>query len=269
MQAIVDYERAHSIPPNWVNFAISRSSESGAWQRAERGESQLDDAWFAAFRADLHSEKVWEEYHRVYAARRNKRGGEGKGEKRWDADVDADADGGVEGKVEEEGKVELPPMPRMDTTTLFWTMMIVSRTPDAHMFPALRRLRESGRFILGALSNTVPFPEWHPFGRKDWTDDIRGVFDVFVGSADVGLRKPNREAYDFAVKRLDEFDRKRGGTGVRAEDVLFLDDIGENLKTGKKVGMKTIRVWLGRTEEAVKELEGFTEMRLSEDKARL
>lgn len=36
---------------------------------------------------------------------------------------------------------------------------------------------------------------------------------------------------------------------------MFLDDIGENLKMGREVGMRTVRVVLGRTWRAVKELE--------------
>ncbi len=70
------------------------------------------------------------------------------------------------------------------------------------------------------------------------------------------MRKPSRDIYELAIKRLDEFDKQKGGSGVRGEDIVFLDDIGENLKMGREVGMRTIRVQLGKTWRAVKQLEG-------------
>ena len=82
------------------------------------------------------------------------------------------------------------------------------------------------------------------------------------------MRKPQKEIYELAVRRLNEFDRQNGGQGVKAEDVLFLDDIGENLKMAKSVGMRTIRVQLGKTWRAVKELEKEAGVELMDEKTR-
>jgi len=49
---------------------------------------------------------------------------------------------------------------------------------------------------------------------------------------------------------------------VKAEDILFLDDIGENLKAAKANGFRTLKVNLGRTYEAVEELESVTGLKL-------
>ena len=124
------------------------------------------------------------------------------------------------------------------------------------MFPALRYLRTKSSFILGALSNNITFPPDHPFSRppSDPSSDIRAQFNVFVASAEVGMRKPAREIYELAVARLDEVDRGKGGSGITAGDVLFLDDIGENVKVARALGMRTIKVVLGQTEEAVRSL---------------
>lgn len=56
---------------------------------------------------------------------------------------------------------------------------------------------------------------------------------------------------------------------IEAKDVVFLDDIGENLKMGKQVGWRTIKVLLGRTDEAVKELERITGLDLLEADKRI
>ena len=163
--------------------------------------------------------------------------------------------GGIAGS---EAKVDeyIPPLPWIDSTSLFWGMMSISRAPDPFMFPALRYLRMQTSFLLGALSNNITFPPDHPFSRpaSDPASDIRAQFDVFVASADVGMRKPAREIYELTVQRLDEFDKRRGGSGIGPRDVLFLDDIGQNVKMARSLGMRTIKVVLGETEEAVRSL---------------
>jgi beta-phosphoglucomutase-like phosphatase (HAD superfamily) len=169
---------------------------------------------------------------------------------------------------------------------MFWQMMRMSRTPDPYMYPALRKLGASGQFVLGALSNTVVYPTGIRDDRDElftkglthapWPNpyaadstDIADCFDVFISSAHVGVRKPSPEAYELAVREMDRVGRAKGMGSVRAGDVVFLDDIGINLKWAKKGGLRTIKVDLGRTREAVEELERVTGMNLLEGKARL
>lgn len=141
------------------------------------------------------------------------------------------------------------------------------------MFPALLKLRASGRYILGALSNTVIFPVGHELAETAFGDAVRGFFDVFISSAHVGLRKPDPEMYELALRELDAFARRNAGTerardlkweaGVRADEVVFLDDIGENLKGARRVGFETVKVGLGRAFEAVERLEDLTGLELA------
>jgi hypothetical protein len=51
--------------------------------------------------------------------------------------------------------------------------------------------------------------------------------------------------------------------------VVFLDDIGSNLKAASKLGIRCIRVRIGKETDAVRELEEIMHMKLSNDKARL
>ena len=170
-----------------------------------------------------------------------------------------------------EDKVAAPPIPLIDGESLFWSMMSASRHVDPYIFPALERLSsQKDRPIIGALSNTVVFPPDHPWRRKEPSSSSSNptvadafllnpnkYFDVYIASAEVGMRKPSHDIYNLAIQRLDEFDKRKGGNGINTEDVVFLDDIGENLKTAREMGMKTIRVQLGKTWRAVKELEGI------------
>ena len=165
----------------------------------------------------------------------------------------------------------LPPIPSIDGESLFWSMMSASRYPDPYIFPALERLSsQKDRPIIGALSNTVTFPPGHSWSRKEFSSpssdpkvsdafllNPEKYFDIYIASAEVGMRKPSRDIYELALQRLNEFDKQKGRTGINPEDVVFLDDIGENLKTAREVGMKTIKVQLGKTWRAVKELENI------------
>ncbi len=145
------------------------------------------------------------------------------------------------------------------------------------MYPALRALKKSGKYILAALSNTLIFPPDHPYS-KDSPDDPRKLFDVFISSAHVGLRKPDPAIYALALKEVNRFAKENAetkgkglgwGQGVKAEEVLFIDDIGENLKAGKKAGFQTIKVNLGRAYEAVDQLEEVTGLSLAGDHPRI
>jgi FMN phosphatase YigB (HAD superfamily) len=189
------------------------------------------------------------------------------------------------GVVDIEGGESIPPVPTIDAKALFWEMMRMSRQPDPYMYPALKRLRK--HFVLGALSNTVAFPEGilddrgvlfdkslthapapNPYAGD--STDIRDCFDVFISSAHVGLRKPDPKVYELAVRELSKISEERGKGPITASEVLFIDDIGVNLKWAKKSGLRTIKVNLGETKDAVKELERETGVKLlDEEKAKL
>lgn len=233
-QAILNYEIKNNIPPGWVNHSISRSAPNGAFQKLERGEILLDHHFFAAFSHDLHNPTLWSNFYTTKAV---------------------PANSSLPSTV--------PGMPKVDAEWLFWEMMTISKTPDPWMYPALLKLKESKNYILAALSNTVIFPPSHPFSSDAASKNLRSLFDVFISSAHVGLRKPSPEMYALALQSVNTFSVKNGRGRVEAGDVLFLDDIGENLKGGRKLGFQTLKVQLGRAFEAVDELEKVTGLNLA------
>ncbi|KXG49060.1 HAD-superfamily hydrolase, subfamily IA, variant 3 [Penicillium griseofulvum] len=235
-QAILDYELAQNIPPGWVNFSISRTAPNGSWHKLERGDIKMDANFFAGFNADLRDPELWKQFHQQLQKKK-----------------------GTSGST-------IPPLPTVDAEWLFWEMMRISRTPDRYMYPALKKLRESGQFLMGALSNTVIFPDGHEYNNAS---EVKQQFDFFISSAHTGLRKPDPKIYQVALQEMDSLAKRRGLAGVNPDDVVFFDDIGENLKGAKKAGMRTVKVTLGKTQDAVKELEKLTGLQLlDEDKAR-
>jgi putative hydrolase of the HAD superfamily len=80
--------------------------------------------------------------------------------------------------------------------------------------------------------------------------EILQLFDEVVESSVEGVRKPNPKIYQIALERMD----------IKAEECVFLDDLGINLKPAKALGMKTIKVLNGQ--QALEELEQHTGLKL-------
>jgi putative hydrolase of the HAD superfamily len=58
------------------------------------------------------------------------------------------------------------------------------------------------------------------------------LFDVIIESSKSGLRKPDPRIYELACREME----------VEPEEVVFLDDLGINLKPARAMGMTTIKV---------------------------
>lgn len=207
----------------------------------ERGEAPMDANFFKGFNSDLRRPDLWKDFYTREMKKQNL-------------------------TVE-----SIPPVPEVDAEWMFWEMMRASRAPDPWMWPALQKLKASGKYLIAALSNTMIYPEGHEFNTPP-ADDVRSIFDLFISSAHVGLRKPDPKIYQLAVKEVDKYARENAEgkgkglgweNGVKPEEITFLDDIGENLKAAKKAGFSTIKVNLGMAYDAVSALEELTGLQLA------
>ena len=70
-------------------------------------------------------------------------------------------------------------------------------------------------------------------------------FDALQISCEDGLRKPDKKAFEFVLKKLK----------VKPEESVFIDDKRENLDVAKELGMKTILFKNNR--QLIKNLEQF------------
>ena len=99
------------------------------------------------------------------------------------------------------------------------------------MVEALRRCGE--RLKTAMLTNNFRSPSGG--SSHDSRGDLDAIFEMFdevVESSVVGVRKPEPRFYEIACQRL----------GVRADECVFLDDLGINLKPARAMGMTTIKV---------------------------
>lgn len=125
----------------------------------------------------------------------------------------------------------------LDTAALMHGIAERSRiVPE--MLAAVRRIRADG-FRVAALTNNWEAPD----ALHARMQELRDEFDVFVESCREGLHKPDPRIYEIVLERL----------GVAADEVIFLDDIGRNLKPAGALGMTTIKVTC--PEQALAELD--------------
>ncbi len=117
------------------------------------------------------------------------------------------------------------------------------------MLAAVRRIRDEG-LKTAALTNNWRADADAP-GVAEHTPELADIFDLIIESAIEGLRKPDPRIYELTCARL----------GVIAEQTIFLDDLGTNLKSARALGMTTIKV--GDPAVALAELEGVLGFSLS------
>jgi len=102
------------------------------------------------------------------------------------------------------------------------------------MVEALRRISE--RLITGCITNNVKAGEGAGMARSPEkvaaNEAIMKMFQVVIQSSVVGVRKPNPKIYEMAYEALN----------VAPEEVVYLDDLGINLKPARAMGMQTIKV---------------------------
>ncbi|XP_065062063.1 acyl-CoA dehydrogenase family member 10-like isoform X2 [Rhopilema esculentum] len=111
--------------------------------------------------------------------------------------------------------------------------------PFSNMMDAVQCLKAEG-VKTAILTNNFFVRENESFLPMD-----QSLFNVVVESCKEGVRKPDPIIYERTLKRLN----------VEAEETVYLDDLGQNLKPGKELGMHTIKV--SDTRDAIRELENI------------
>jgi putative hydrolase of the HAD superfamily len=110
--------------------------------------------------------------------------------------------------------------------------MSVSVRPE--MVALLQRLR--GRYVLACLTNNMhvghgPALSTNP-ERAAEVEAVFALVDHVIESRRIGVRKPEPAFYTIACERA----------AVAPHEVVFLDDLGINLKPARALGMQTIKV---------------------------
>ncbi|KAJ2557252.1 hypothetical protein EV175_001455 [Coemansia sp. RSA 1933] len=215
--AISQYERENGLPANYINVALSKHGADGAFQQYERGEithERFVDQWTD----ELNDTAANNRAYRRYLERRK-------------LDV----------------RMALPDKTQINGGVVFARMMDTAKSPNHSVVDLIRWLRRSG-YRVAALTNNFKNDVTSGKMRDDF---LAPLFDEFVESAVVGLRKPDPRFYIHACNRLE----------VRPSEAVFLDDISANLRAADALGMTTVPVSIGKEDEAVEAVKQIVRTR--------
>ena len=90
------------------------------------------------------------------------------------------------------------------------------------------------RLATGCITNNLASMIEASEGRPTWNETfaLEELFDVVIESSKAGVRKPDPKIYELACEAMK----------VEPDEVVFLDDLGINLKPAAAMGMTTIKV---------------------------
>ncbi|KAJ8312770.1 hypothetical protein KUTeg_010143 [Tegillarca granosa] len=125
----------------------------------------------------------------------------------------------------------------VDVSDLLETFHRSKIEPFPVMVDAIKSVRAEG------LKTALLTNNWRWKENQKLMPFAADLFDVIVESCVEKIRKPDPRIYQICIDKL----------GVPPEEIVFLDDLGYNLKPAQAMGLKTIKVL--SPEQAVKDLE--------------
>jgi len=110
-------------------------------------------------------------------------------------------------------------------------------------------------FVLACLTNNFAVGESPAMtfdaARTREVQAVMALFHTVIESSKVGMRKPDPRIYAYVCRQID----------VAAENIVYLDDLGINLKPARALGMTTIKVT--DPDAALAELGGLLDLPLN------
>ena len=102
-----------------------------------------------------------------------------------------------------------------------------------NMINLIKLLSLSKEYKLICLTNVLKGVDtFTPKERLNAVNQVMSYFDKIYESYKLGMRKPENRIYKYILDDLN----------IKAEETVFLDDLGMNLKTARQIGIQTIKV---------------------------
>ena len=94
-------------------------------------------------------------------------------------------------------------------------------------YDIIKIFKELGKIALLSNTNIINYIKFEPECR-----DLFSIFDYLLYSFKIGLRKPEKEIYEYVLRTSD----------IKPENALFFDDSPINLISAADIGMKTFQI---------------------------
>ena len=116
------------------------------------------------------------------------------------------------------------------------------------MVKALRKIKN--KLVQGCLTNNIQSNDNQEIQKENTSisrahQEVMGLFDFVFESSKENVRKPDPRFYELACDRGK----------LKPSEVIFLDDLGINLKPARELGMQTIKVV--KADLALRELQNL------------
>ncbi|HET7442683.1 MAG TPA: HAD family phosphatase [Terriglobales bacterium] len=129
--------------------------------------------------------------------------------------------------------------PRAFTRDQFKASMYSLSQPDNEVLEIARRLAASGRYLMGTINNESR--ELNAYRIEKFR--LQEIFDVFVSSCFVGLRKPEEGIYRLALDMTQKV----------PPECCFIDDRPLNVESAKNLGFQGIE--MGNAPQLLQDLQ--------------
>lgn len=104
----------------------------------------------------------------------------------------------------------------------------------------LKKIRASHRTFLLSNTNDIHVRTINKYLQKEFAiPDLSGFFDKVYFSYEIGMRKPDREIFEFILKEND----------LVPEETLFIDDSVQHVEAAKKLNIQAY--WLDVKKESI------------------
>ena len=102
-----------------------------------------------------------------------------------------------------------------------------------HRVELMQQLKQRYRLVLLSNTNSIHVESFQRYMQQQFGEDIlRANFHTIYYSQEIGLRKPNKEIYEFVLQEQ----------GIIPSETIFFDDKPENLLEPQKLGWQTVHV---------------------------
>ena len=118
-----------------------------------------------------------------------------------------------------------------------WSAMILDIPEERIKY--LEELKKGYRIFLLSNTNEIHRLKFHKEFENEFGYSFYDLFERNFYSHEMGMRKPNREIYEQALKEA----------GILAEETLFIDDMAENTEAAKSLGMRVLHIEPGKLME--------------------
>ncbi len=117
-----------------------------------------------------------------------------------------------------------------------------SCTPQKKIHKIISKLKKINKYKIGLLTN-------HYLGMVEKSIEKGKIpnhdYHAIISSCSTGYQKPEKEIYMIATEKAR----------VKAEEILFIDDLEENIEGAKKHGWQTVWFDMKNKDKAISEIE--------------